>query len=259
HYFDIVISMKSSNTQVMVQAYRLLVQKLQEGNFKPYPLHLGVTEAGDGEDGRIKSAVGIGTLLEDGLGDTVRVSLTEDPEFETPVAQALVERYVHRAGHAEIPEIPLYPLNPFEYNKRKTIEVFNFGGKNVPRVITDISRLDGLQEKDLKNLGHYYLPEPDKWKMTDQGCDYIYTGDKPVPFMLPNGLKEILNHATWLRLGDKINKFPAFGLKEFIGETSFHKVLNFLFLRDAEVGSALPYLEGRKDMVIILYSKNKHN
>src|SRR5690606_18012962 len=77
--------------------------------------------------------------------------------------------------------------------------------------------------------------------------------------MLPNGLKEILNHATWLRLGDKINKFPAFGLKEFIGETSFHKVLNFLFLRDAEVGSALPYLEGRKDMVIILYSKNKHN
>ncbi|HLW20716.1 MAG TPA: (E)-4-hydroxy-3-methylbut-2-enyl-diphosphate synthase, partial [Cyclobacteriaceae bacterium] len=81
NYFDIVISMKSSNTQVMVQAYRLLVQKLEEGGFKPYPLHLGVTEAGDGEDGRVKSAVGIGTLLEDGLGDTVRVSLTEDPEF----------------------------------------------------------------------------------------------------------------------------------------------------------------------------------
>src|SRR3569623_2856676 len=89
--------MKASNAQVMVQAYRLLVQKLDEEGFKPYPLHLGVTEAGDGEDGRIKSAVGIGTLLEDGLGDTVRVSLTEEPEAEAPVAIALVQRYALRA------------------------------------------------------------------------------------------------------------------------------------------------------------------
>src|SRR5690554_2919379 len=129
-YFDIVISMKSSNTQVMVQAYRLLVQKLDEGGFKPYPLHLGVTEAGDGEDGRVKSAVGIGTLLEDGLGDTVRVSLTEDPEFETPVAQALVDRYIDREGHDAIPDLESSPLSPFEYNKRNTQEVFNFGGIN---------------------------------------------------------------------------------------------------------------------------------
>jgi len=92
NYHNIVISMKASNTQVMVQAYRLLVQKMIE-TYRNYPLHLGVTEAGDGEDGRIKSAVGIGTLLEDGLGDTVRVSLTEDPEFEIPVAKALVDRY----------------------------------------------------------------------------------------------------------------------------------------------------------------------
>src|SRR5690606_18093431 len=110
NYFDIVISMKSSNTQVMVQAYRLLVQKLDEGGFKPYPLHLGVTEDGDGEDGRVKSAVGIGTLLEDGLGDTVRVSLTEDPEFETPVAQALVDRYIDREGHDAIPDLESSPL-----------------------------------------------------------------------------------------------------------------------------------------------------
>ena len=80
-YYDIVLSMKSSNPQVMVQAYRLLVEKMKEEGMN-YPLHLGVTEAGGGEDGRIKSSVGIGTLLEDGLGDTVRVSLTEDPEFE---------------------------------------------------------------------------------------------------------------------------------------------------------------------------------
>ncbi|HAZ24962.1 MAG TPA: 4-hydroxy-3-methylbut-2-en-1-yl diphosphate synthase, partial [Algoriphagus sp.] len=110
NYHDIVISMKSSNTQVMVQAYRLLVQKLEEGGFKPYPLHLGVTEAGEAEDGRIKSAVGIGTLLEDGLGDTVRVSLTEDPEFEAPVAKALIDRYTNRSRHQEIDVIQDYPI-----------------------------------------------------------------------------------------------------------------------------------------------------
>jgi (E)-4-hydroxy-3-methylbut-2-enyl-diphosphate synthase len=92
NYYNLVISMKSSNPQVMVQAYRLLVETMVKEGMN-YPLHLGVTEAGDGEDGRIKSAVGIGALLEDGLGDTVRVSLTEDPEFEAPVAIALADRY----------------------------------------------------------------------------------------------------------------------------------------------------------------------
>src|ERR1700739_3935154 len=96
NYHELVISMKSSNPQVMVQAYRLLVETMVSEGMN-YPLHLGVTEAGDGEDGRIKSAVGIGTLLEDGLGDTVRVSLTEEPEAEAPVAIALVKRYVERA------------------------------------------------------------------------------------------------------------------------------------------------------------------
>ena len=107
NYYNIVISMKSSNPQVMVQAYRLLVQRLDQDGFKPYPLHLGVTEAGEAEDGRIKSALGIGTLLEDGLGDTVRVSLTEEPEHEIPVAQALVARYNHRAETSQ----PIAPLS----------------------------------------------------------------------------------------------------------------------------------------------------
>src|SRR5687767_15597506 len=108
-YYDIVLSMKSSNPKVMVEAYRLLVQKLDEENFKPYPLHLGVTEAGDGEDGRIKSSVGIGTLLEDGLGDTIRVSLTEEPGAEVPVVDALAKGFDHRAGHEPIPRIDHYP------------------------------------------------------------------------------------------------------------------------------------------------------
>src|SRR5919202_4504811 len=93
NYHNIVLSMKSSNPQVMVQAYRLLVKTMHEEFGEIYPLHLGVTEAGDGEDGRIKSAIGIGTLLEDGIGDTIRVSLTEDPELEIPVCRDLVKRY----------------------------------------------------------------------------------------------------------------------------------------------------------------------
>src|SRR5690606_20654982 len=134
-YYDIVLSMKASNPQIMVQAYRLLVQKLDAEGLKPYPLHLGVTEAGDGEDGRIKSSVGIGTLLEDGLGDTIRVSLTEEPEAEIPVARALVQRYHDRENHRAIPPVPRYPIDPFSYSRRQTREVMNFGGHQVPRVI----------------------------------------------------------------------------------------------------------------------------
>src|SRR6185312_14108351 len=104
-YNQIVLSMKSSNPQVMVQAYRLLVQKMDEEFGECYPLHLGVTEAGDGEDGRIKSAIGIGTLLEDGIGDTIRVSLTEDPEFEIPVCKDIVNRYRNRLTHQPIGSI----------------------------------------------------------------------------------------------------------------------------------------------------------
>ena len=259
NFYDVVISMKSSNTQVMVQAYRLLVQKLDEGGFKPYPLHLGVTEAGDGEDGRIKSAVGIGTLLEDGLGDTVRVSLTEDPELEAPVAKALVDRYEKRTEHAYIPELVHYPVNPFEYNRRDTIEVFNFGGTNVPRVIADISAVENITEKEMKQVGHFYLPELDKWKMNDLGADYVFSGSNPIPFMLPNGLKEIQHYAIWQNTEDQVNKFPALSLEEFRKAENLHYGLNFLMLSDQEVKEALPLLEGRKDVVVILNSDNLHN
>jgi (E)-4-hydroxy-3-methylbut-2-enyl-diphosphate synthase len=120
NYYNVVLSMKASNPQVMIQAYRLLVQKLDEEQLKPYPLHLGVTEAGDGEDGRIKSSVGIGTLLEDGLGDTIRVSLTEEPEAEVPVCIELADRYKTRSPHAPIPEIQQYPINPYAYTRRES-------------------------------------------------------------------------------------------------------------------------------------------
>src|SRR5689334_17528274 len=167
NYHNIVLSMKASNTQVMVQAYRLLVAKMMETG-RNYPLHLGVTEAGEGEDGRIKSAVGIGTLLEDGIGDTVRVSLTEDSVHEIPVAQAMVKKFNERAPQLQTREKEPYPLtlpkpcwNFYEYCRRpsETLRVGpqHVGGKHVPRVQVglDWSTEPSTQaqwEKDLKAL-----------------------------------------------------------------------------------------------------------
>ena len=257
-YHEIVISMKSSNTQVMVQAYRLLVQKLNEGGFKPYPLHLGVTEAGEAEDGRIKSAVGIGTLLEDGLGDTVRVSLTEDPEFEAPVARALIDRYTSRTIHAPIAPLASYPIHPFEYTKRQVSEVYNFGGQNVPRVIADISALSQVTDREMKAVGHFYLPELDKWKMNDLGCDFIYSGANPIPFMLPNGMKEIQNYSVWKAMGDQLNKFPLFQIPEYQEASGVHQELNFLAVSTEHIHQAISLVGARKDTVLLLSSSNAH-
>jgi (E)-4-hydroxy-3-methylbut-2-enyl-diphosphate synthase len=257
-FYDIVISMKSSNTQVMVQAYRLLVQKLNEGGFKPYPLHLGVTEAGEAEDGRIKSAVGIGTLLEDGLGDTVRVSLTEDPEFEAPVARALIDRYTSRSAHTPIAPLGSYPIDPFEYTKRQVTEVYNFGGQNVPRVIADISALSQVTDREMKAVGHFYLPELDKWKMNDLGCDFIYSGSNPIPFMLPNGMKEIQDYSIWKEVGDQLNKFPLFQLSEYQDATEVHQGLNFLAISTANIDQVISLVGARKDTVLLLSSSNAH-
>ncbi|HOX84282.1 MAG TPA: (E)-4-hydroxy-3-methylbut-2-enyl-diphosphate synthase, partial [Chryseolinea sp.] len=185
-YYNIVLSMKSSNPQVMVQAYRLLVQKLDAENFKPYPLHLGVTEAGDGEDGRIKSSVGIGTLLEDGLGDTIRVSLTEEPEAEVPVAFELAKRYDKRSNHAVILTINHYPITPFEYNRRKSREVINVGGEHhVPRVIADFSSKKKITAASLFALGYQYSVPLDKWNINDIACDFIFLGDQTIDFEIP--------------------------------------------------------------------------
>ena len=261
NYYNIVISMKASNTQVMVQAYRLLVQKLDEEGLKPYPLHLGVTEAGEAEDGRIKSAVGIGTLLEDGLGDTVRVSLTEEPEFEIPVAKALVDRYLKRAGHEEIRPISINPINPFQYQKRKSDEVFNMGGKNVPRVFADFSGVSVLEKKQLKAIGHHYLPELDKWHLDDQGADYIYAGDTLIPFMLANGSRVVYNYETWKNAEDKKNSFPAFSMEQInAGISEFHEEANFLFFPANEIGEhQISILSSIPKLVVILSSENAHN
>ncbi|WKN41391.1 (E)-4-hydroxy-3-methylbut-2-enyl-diphosphate synthase [Tunicatimonas pelagia] len=260
NYYEVVLSMKASNTQIMVQAYRLLVQKLDEEGLQPYPLHLGVTEAGDGEDGRIKSAVGIGTLLEDGLGDTVRVSLTEEPEEEVPVAYHLVKRYDHRTPHQPIPPVENIPADPYSYSRRRSQSVANVGGDNVPRVIADVSAVTEWTYRDLKHVGHFYLPELDKWTMNDQGCDYVYTGQSPIDFMLPNGLKEIQNFTVWQQQEDQQNKYPLFlSLKEYQQNEARHQQLNFLHTRLEDWNDTFIHtLKDDATLVLLLDTENQH-
>ncbi len=188
---DIILSMKSSNTQVMVQAYRLLVKTMYAEKMN-YPLHLGVTEAGEAEDGRIKSSVGIGALLEDGLGDTIRVSLTEDPEKEIPVAKILASRLKlpenfrknNRSKYS-------LPYDPFFYSRRNTTSIINFGKKQVPRVIGNLSNKNKIEQSDLASFGYLYAPKEDKWRISDQAIDYLFLGKNQIDFKLPGRLRII--------------------------------------------------------------------
>jgi (E)-4-hydroxy-3-methylbut-2-enyl-diphosphate synthase len=223
--FDqVVLSMKASNTLVMVEAYRLLVNKLNEEGLKPYPLHLGVTEAGEGEDGRIKSAVGIGTLLEDGLGDTIRVSLTEDPEFEIPVAQSLVDRYKTRSSEASNLEIDNYCIDPFVFRKRPSHKIDNVGADQVPVVVADLSQVKDLNIKTFKKIGHHYLPEQDKWVATDLAADFVYLANSQPPNNLPGYLKQIMDFDKWQQKDPIENQYPLFDINNYQN----HDGLNFL-------------------------------
>jgi (E)-4-hydroxy-3-methylbut-2-enyl-diphosphate synthase len=227
-YHNIVLSMKSSNPQVMVQAYRLLVQTMTNEFGVCYPLHLGVTEAGDGEDGRIKSAIGIGTLLEDGIGDTVRVSLTEDPEFEIPVCKDIVSRYNNRVAAAPLPAIEKLPYSPFEYARRKSIPVENIGGKQVPVVVADLSSLEEITPTHLQSIGYTYDEPTDKWSIGDAAADYVYTGSTPISFALPGTLKNIVQAAAWQQGSESV--FPIFDIVDFVGSTAKSDRINFVIL-----------------------------
>ncbi|MBV7528852.1 (E)-4-hydroxy-3-methylbut-2-enyl-diphosphate synthase [Chitinophaga sp. sic0106] len=217
-YRNIVLSMKASNPQVMVQAYRLLVQTMQQELGHSYPLHLGVTEAGDGEDGRIKSAIGIGTLLEDGVGDTIRVSLTEDPEFELPVCRDIIQRYTNRSTTPEATQTPLIhvPYSPFTYKRRDSEAVENIGAKQVPVVVADYSNATALQPSDLTAIGYTYDEPSDKWNIADAAADYIYTADLVPAFGLPGTLRVVLNADTWNNLAEKDQYLPYYNLQQYL-------------------------------------------
>ncbi len=233
-YHNIVLSMKSSNPQVMVQAYRLLVKKMFDEFNECYPLHLGVTEAGDGEDGRIKSAVGIGTLLEDGLGDTIRVSLTEDPELEIPVCKDLVKRYESResgvGSQESVPAVKKIAYSPFEYQRRETFAVDNIGGKHVPVVVADFSKINKISPEDLQSIGYAYDEATDKWNINDAAADYIFC-DQILDFALPGTLKVILYHQPWLTAPDKEKYVPLFDSPQYLDDSMEKSAqLNFVMI-----------------------------
>ena len=213
-FYNLVISMKASNTLVMVQAYRLLCAKMIEKG-RVYPLHLGVTEAGDGEDGRIKSAVGIGALLEDGIGDTIRVSLTEEPEKEIPVAQKLIqkfENYLPFDSNAQKTELP---YSPFAYKRRSSTIIDRIGGKNAPAVIADLSTINTIKPAHFFGFGYAYSVPLDKWNILDQAADYVFIGDQQVTFELPGTIGVICNFSNWNKnYKTKKGFFPLLTLEE---------------------------------------------
>jgi (E)-4-hydroxy-3-methylbut-2-enyl-diphosphate synthase len=264
-YHQIILSMKSSNPQVMVQAYRLLVQKMEEEFGECYPLHLGVTEAGDGEDGRIKSAIGIGTLLEDGIGDTIRVSLTEDPEFEIPVCKDIVARYNNREAHT--PVIPLtseenirLPYDPFNYNRRDTISSARIGKGHVPVVVAHFADQD-LKHEDLQAIGYKYDEATDKWNIGDAAADFIYTGKNTIDFALPGTLQVICDYDTWKGLNsDKC--FPIRPLEAYMAASDILPVQHFVAIdTNADWNILLQLADKLKtdtNAVLCLGSKNAH-
>jgi (E)-4-hydroxy-3-methylbut-2-enyl-diphosphate synthase len=266
-YHQIVLSMKSSNPQVMVQAYRLLIDHMLEEFGECYPLHLGVTEAGDGEDGRIKSAIGIGTLLEDGIGDTIRVSLTEDPELEIPVCKDIVKRYENPDAKIQNPksEIQNPPYSPYEYKRRETFAVSNIGEKHVPVVIADFSKIEKITPEHLQSIGYTYDAATDKWNIGDAAADYIFC-NRQLDFDLPGTLKVILFYEPWLAAADKEKYIPLFDAPQYLDENiqrSQH--LNFVMIDyaweeyAAEPGkNLLAALKEDKTAVLCLSSPNKN-
>ena len=255
-YHEIVLSMKASNTRVMVQAYRLLVSRMIEEGWD-YPLHLGVTEAGEGEDGRIKSAVGIGTLLEDGLGDTVRVSLTEDPEFEIPVARDLVDRYHSRSVNQKFIPAVQGCVDPFSYSKRETNTVLNVGGSNVPRVVSDLSRRSDISPANLFAFGCNYSVEADKWNLTDQATDLIYIGDNSLDFEIPGTLAVIQDLKAWNK--DKARHYPLLTENELasVNGISGSKFLLLDAKHLFEVGTR-DLLRSLEDCILVIETFNAH-
>ncbi len=266
-YHQVVLSMKSSNPLVMVQAYRLLVQKMDEEFGECYPLHLGVTEAGDGEDGRIKSAIGIGALLEDGIGDTIRVSLTEDPEFEIPVCRDIVKRYTNRSGHehiAEFPDsdenkLPILRYNPFSYKRRDCLTVRHISSHTVPVVVADLGREQHLDTKCLEPVGYTYNEHTDKWGISDAAADLVYTGTQVFDFALPGTLSVVCDFTTWRNVADKTKYFPLYKQYEYLESGLTLDQMHFVLVNtDDVIDGLVDKVKAYSKAVMVVYSTNTH-
>ena len=239
---DVVISIKASNTVVMVRSVRLLVSEMGKEDMR-YPLHLGVTEAGEGEDGRIKSAAGIGALLADGIGDTVRVSLSEEPEAEIPVARHLVDYITARAGHTMIPGAEAPGFDWLRPERRNTVSVMNIGGRNVPVVIATM--LGGGDPAAL-DAG------------ADMRPDYVYTGSTLPDRRLP-GQKYIMDFNTYAKLQDTEGVYPVFPYNAVPLISAIDAPLKFLVLPyGADADEYTACLKSHPEVVVVSMSNHKN-
>ncbi|MDG1775773.1 MAG: (E)-4-hydroxy-3-methylbut-2-enyl-diphosphate synthase [Crocinitomicaceae bacterium] len=255
-FHNVVISMKASNTLVMVQAYRMLVSIMKEQGMS-YPLHLGVTEAGDGEDGRIKSAVGIGALLEDGVGDTIRVSLTEKPEAEMPVARKLLEKFnpeVYTPFSINVNSNKL-PYNPFYYKKRESNSVDNIGGQNVPVVFADLSKVKTIKPSHFFGFGLNYSVPLDKWNLTDLAADIVYIGEQQLNVKLPGTLKVLCSYSNWKK---NFVKRPGFYPLVKKSEASLIKQNSVFFIKHNAEDSDTSYLTKFPNAIVVLDTQHSN-
>ena len=236
---NVVISIKASNTVIMVRTVRLLVDEMDRNDMH-YPLHLGVTEAGEGEDGRIKSAVGIGALLADGIGDTVRVSLSEEPEAEIPVARHLVDYITKREGHLMVPATASPDFNWLRPERRKTRAAGGIGGSNVPVVITSLP--NGQTAIDAE-FG------------ADTTPDYIYCGSS-LPANRKEGQKYIVDFNAYTGAKDTYPIFP-YNATPFI--SSIKADVKFLVLQlGAPSEEYLACLKAHPEVVVIAVSNQQN-
>jgi len=249
-FHELVISMKASNTLVMVQAYRLLVSVMRNANMN-YPLHLGVTEAGDGEDGRIKSAVGIGALLEDGLGDTIRVSLTEDPEHEIPVARKLAKKFDNIQNEYVIQEDGInINYSPYNYERQKTNTVLNIGGSNAPVVISDLSRKEKIKPSNFYGFGYNYSVDLDKWNINEQAADYVYLGSQSIDFEIPGTLRLVIDFNYWNEHHQNDNQYiPLVNKKEL--QLISNPELAFFYSHNAE-DLDIDFITNHHNLILLL-------
>jgi len=231
NFYNIVLSIKASNARIMVHTVRLLVQKMYEEGMN-FPLHLGVTEAGEGEDGRIRSAVGIGALLSDGIGDTIRVSLTEAPEKEIPVAKTIINHISSKANHTQIQKVESSDYSPFEYRKRISCSVNNIGGNNLPIVIGRNNSNDDQPDycfvevvEDIKDNGQFILPNEEYHK--------------------------VLN---------KENVYPFFELNDYLNQETSHLKLLFVRIVYSQLSEdILNRLKQKSNVVLVLDHESDNN
>lgn len=236
---DVVISIKSSNTVVMVRSVRLLVDTMDKEDMH-YPLHLGVTEAGEGEDGRIKSAVGIGALLADGIGDTIRVSLTEEPEAEIPVARHLVDYIDRKAGHQLIPAETYEGFDWLRPERRTTKPVDNIGGGNVPVVMVSENADNAARDEDASKT------------------DYIYVGSN-LPKERKEGKRYVVDYQLYVQADDKSQLYPIFPVTAMPFVSMVQAKLKFLVLQfGTPADEYLACLKTHPEIVVVCVSNHQN-